>query len=326
MREALFIKRNAEKWKRYQKQRESDPDETARRFITLMDDLAYARTYYPKSKVTRWINGIAAGFYQEIYRKRRHKLARAFSFWKFDLPLLFRKHHGVLLFTLVLFLLFVAIGVFSSHSNPDFISAVLSPEYVEMTESNIKNGDPFGVYKDDNPFTMLVRIALNNIRVSFLTFMGGFTAGLFTLNILWSNGLMLGSFQYMFFAHELGWQSVVVIWIHGTIEIASLVIAGTAGFVVAKGILFPATYTRLQSFRNAVRDAAKILVALIPFFILAAFFESYITHKMSRTFESGVTGGLPVWVGFSILILSFLFICWYFIFYPIKLHKASLKK
>lgn len=323
MREAMFIKKNAAKWKKYQQGRSNDPDETARRFIDLMDDLAYARTYYPKSKLTRWINGIAAGVYQDIYRKRRNKLGKAFTFWKYDLPLLFGKHQGVLLFTFVTFLLFVIIGVFSSHSNPDFITAILSPEYVEMTERNISRGDPFGVYKDDNPFSMLVRIAVNNIRVAFLSFIGGFTAGIFTLKILWSNGLMLGSFQYLFFSHDLGLQSVLVIWIHGTIEIASLVIAGTAGFILAKGILFPATYTRLQSFRNAARDASGILVSLIPFFILAAFLESYITHRMSRTFETGGTGGIPEWVGGLILLLSFFIIGWYFIYYPIKLLRRS---
>ena len=137
---------------------------------------------------------------------------------------------------------------------------------------------------------------------------------------------MLGSFQYLFFANELGWQSVVVIWIHATIEIASLIIAGTAGFVLAKGIIFPETYTRMQSFRNAARDASKILVSLIPFFIIAAFLESYITHRMSKTFETGASGGLPVWTGSLVLLLSIALISWYFIYYPLKLSRATGQK
>ncbi len=57
MREAMFIKKNAEKWKNYQQQEPSDPDEASERFITLMDDLAYAKTFYPRSNVAKWING-----------------------------------------------------------------------------------------------------------------------------------------------------------------------------------------------------------------------------------------------------------------------------
>ncbi|MEO6584376.1 MAG: stage II sporulation protein M, partial [Ferruginibacter sp.] len=244
----MFIKKNADKWKAYQHELTDNPDEKGERFITLMDDLAYAKTFYPKSKVTRWINGIAASIYQNIYRNKKEKYSRLIDFWKYELPLLFKKYHMVFLFTTILFITFVCVGFFSSVQNPDFVRGVMGNSYVDMTEDNIAKGDPFGVYKDDNKFSMFVRIAVNNIRVAFTTFLGGFTLGLFTLRLLWSNGIMVGSFHYLFFSHGLGIKSVLVIWIHGTIEIWSIVIAGTAGFILGNGILFPGTYTRLQSF------------------------------------------------------------------------------
>ena len=198
MREAMFIKNNAEKWKEYQHSPTDNPDETAERFITLIDDLSYAKTFYPRSKVTRWVNGIAASIYQSIYQNKKEKYSRIFRFWKFELPLLFRKYHRIFLFTTVCFLIFVAIGVFSSMKDENFIRGVLGDNYVDMTEENISKGDPFGVYKDDNPFSMFMIIAFNNIKVSFLAFIFGFTLGIFTLLIMWQNGLMLGCFQYMF--------------------------------------------------------------------------------------------------------------------------------
>ncbi|RYF86875.1 MAG: stage II sporulation protein M [Chitinophagaceae bacterium] len=323
MREAMFIKKNLEKWTEYQQEKAADPDETAQRFITLIDDLSYAKTFYPKSKVTRWVNGLAAGIYQNIYRNKKEKYSRLVDFWKYELPMMFRKHHYTFLFTVLVFVLFVTIGVLASRSNPEFVRGVLGDEYVNMTEDNIANGDPFGVYKDDNPFTMFVRIAFNNIRVAFLTFIGGFSLGFFTLKILWSNGIMLGSFQYLFFANDLGIQSVLVIWIHGTLEIAAIVIAGTAGFVMANSILFPGTYTRLVSFKRGIKDAAKILIALVPFFIAASFLESYVTHLMSQTYDKQTNPGLPIWVSVIILTASLSFIVWYFIIWPIVLHKRG---
>jgi hypothetical protein len=218
MREAMFIKKNADKWKEYQHSPTDNPDETAERFITLIDDLSYAKTFYPKSKVTRWINGIAADIYQSIYQNKKEKYSRIFQFWKFELPLLFKKHQKIFLFTTLSFLLFVAVGVYSSIYNQEFIRGVLGDGYVDMTEENIAKGDPFGVYKDDNPFTMFVRIGFNNIKVAFLTFIGGFTLGFLTLKIMWDNGLMLGCFQYMFFLKGLGIKSILVIWVHGTLE------------------------------------------------------------------------------------------------------------
>src|SRR4051812_45675815 len=125
MREAMFIKKNAEKWKAYQQEKSPNPDETAERFITLIDDLSYAKTFYPRSKVTRWINGIAASIYQNIYRNKKEKYSRVFDFWKYELPLLFKKYHRVFLFTALLFSLFTAIGLFSAMHNPAFVRGVL---------------------------------------------------------------------------------------------------------------------------------------------------------------------------------------------------------
>lgn len=134
---------------------------------------------------------------------------------------------------------------------------------------------------------------------------------------------MLGSFQYLFFANGLGYKSILVIWIHGTIEISSIVIAGTAGFILARGILFPGTYERMASFKQGAKDAAKVLICLVPFFIVAAFLESYITHLMSQTFDKASNPGMPVWVSVMILALSLFLIIWYFIIWPIKLHRRG---
>lgn len=324
MREGMFIKKNVDRWNNYQHNQTSNPDETAERFVTLVDDLSYAKTFYPKSKVTHWINGIAAEIYQNIFQNKKEKYSRIFIFWKYELPLLFKKHHRVLLFSFLVFCLFVFIGVFSSMYDENFIRGVLGDNYVDMTEENIAKGDPFGVYKDDNPFSMFVRIAFNNTFVALLMVISGLLAGIGTLYFMWQNGLMLGCFQYMFFAKGLGLKSVMVIWIHGTIEILSLVIAATAGFIIALGILFPGTYSRMESFKRGVKDAMKIMVVLVPLFIVASFFESYVTHLMSNTFDKNNNAGLPVWASIIILTVSLLFILWYFVFYPIRLHKKRM--
>lgn len=323
MREGMFIKRNVDKWNSYQQQQTTDPDEIAERFVTLVDDLSYAKTFYPQSKVTRWINGMAADIYQSIYKNKKEKYTRVFTFWKYELPLLFKKYHPILLFTFLMFVCFVAIGVFSSIKDETFIRGVLGDAYVDMTEENIIKGDPFGVYKDENPFTMFVRIAMNNTFIAFLMAIGGLLAGVGTLYFMWQNGLMLGCFQYMFFAKGLGYKSVMVIWVHGTLEILALVIASTAGFIIAHGILFPGTYSRLNSFKTAVKDALKIMIVLVPVFILAAFFESYLTHLMSNTFDKQANAGMPIWVSGLILGSSLMFIAWYFVLYPNWLHKKN---
>ena len=325
MREAMFIKKNVDKWNQYQRSETNDPDETAERFVTLVDDLSYAKTFYPHSKVTKWINGIAANIYQSIYKNKKEKYSRVFTFWKYELPLIFRKYHKVLLFAFLLNLFFTLVGVWGSMHNEDFMRGALSPDYVDKTLDNIANGDPFGIYKSDNPFGTFIFIAMNNIFVAFLMAMGGLTLGIWTLISDWQNSIMLGAFQYLFFAHNLGAKSVLVIWIHGTLEILSFIIASTVGYIISQSILFPGTYDRLESFKKGVKEGLKIMIALVPIFIVAAFFESYVTHLMSNTYSKTKSAGLPVWCSIVILLSSLAFILWYFIFLPIRLHKNGYK-
>ena len=76
MREAQFLKQNAEKWKRYEQelQLQQDPDVFADRFIELTDDLAYARTFYSNSNTAKYLNGVASLFHQKIYRNKKERV------------------------------------------------------------------------------------------------------------------------------------------------------------------------------------------------------------------------------------------------------------
>jgi uncharacterized membrane protein SpoIIM required for sporulation len=66
--------------------------------------------------------------------------------------------------------------------------------------------------------------------------------------------------------------------LHGTIELSSIVIAAAAGFTMGNSLLFPGTYSRLESFKKGAVKGLKIVMGLVPFFILAGFIESFITR------------------------------------------------
>ena len=313
MREGQFIKQNLDRWEEYQQPTE-DPDEVAKRFTYLVDDLSYAKTFYPNSNTVKYINGIAAGIYLSIYKNKKEKKQRLITFWTTELPLVVRKRHRLLLFTFLFFIIFVILGVFSAYNDQTFVRSVLGDGYVDMTERNIATGDPFGVYKRGNEWSMFLQIAFNNIRVAFLCYSMGISAGVGTLYFLFKNGLMVGVFEYMFFHHNLGWQSLLVIFIHGTLELSAIVIAGFAGLTIGNSILFPGTYTRMQSLKFAAKDSVKIIISLVPVFIVAAFFEGFVTRHT----------GMPLWLSLTILLSSASFIVWYFVIYPIRVEKKCL--
>nr|WP_067053114.1 stage II sporulation protein M [Mucilaginibacter sp. L294] len=314
MREPLFVKQNAKKWEYFEQSATNDTDEIADNFIQITDDLAYAKTFYPKSKTTAYLNGLASKFHQSIYKNKSEKGNRFISFWQFELPILFKTYQKQIMYSFIFFIVFCLMGALSAKYDDNFVRLIMGDAYIDQTNANIAKGDPFGVYKSQGEVLMFFGIAANNIYVSLVTFAAGIIFSVGSVYFLLRNGLMLGSFQYYFFSKGLGMKSVLVIWIHGTLEISAIVIAGAAGLVLGNSLLFPKTFTRMVSLKKGAADGMKIAVGLVPIFIIAAFFESFVTRHTE----------MPVWLSSAILIGSLIFLVWYVVIYPNRIYKKTL--
>lgn len=317
MREAAFVKRNKEKWAVFENalsnKTEIAPDVLSDLYIEITDHLSYAKTFYGGSNTEFYLNGLASQAHRQIYKTKRESKNRILSFWKTEFPTMFYHHRRELLIAFLVFAFFTAVGAFSSANEGDFVRSILGDAYVNMTLENIENDDPMAVYKQMGEVNMFLGITINNITVAVYAFALGILLGIGTLYILLRNGIMLGSFQYFFFDKGLGWESVRTIWIHGTIEISVIIIAGCAGLVLANGMLFPGTFTRLESFRRGVINGLKIMLSTVPFFIIAGFLEGFVTRHTE----------MPDWLALLIIMGSLALIIFYYIVYPYQLHKKS---
>lgn len=311
MREALFIKKNKDRWLKTQRQPPAGPDEMAADFTQLLDDLAYAKTFYPSGKVTSFINTQAQKIYLDVYRNRKEESNRIITFWKYDLPLTIRKHHRVVFFSFIIFLIFFAIGFFASAKDDGMARSIFGDDYVDHTLENIEKGNPFGIYEHGNPVLSWLGLMIHNIRVSLLMFVSGIFCGIPSLYMEGHNAVMLGAFNQFFASRGFGIDFWLVVFVHGTLEITALIISAAAGFVMGKSFLFPGTIKRLQSFKAGAKDGVKMMIGLMPVFGLAAFFEGLITRLYNDI-------SLLTTV---IVTLSVLFVIWYFVIYPIRLGK-----
>lgn len=317
VKEISFLNQNAEKWQQFETlistKGNSDPDVMADLFIQITDDLSYSKTHFPKSKTTQYLNAVAARVHQEIYKNKKEKKSRIITFWKYELPYLFKKSHKQLLYSFLIFLIAMLIGIVSSAYDDSFVRLILGDSYVNMTLENIENGEPTAVYKSMNQVHMFLGITLNNIRVAFVCFALGLVFSFGTGMVLFYNGIMLGAFQYLFYSKGVLLPAMLVIWIHGTLEIAAIVISGCAGLVMGNSILFPGTYSRGVSFIQGAKQGVKIVIGLVPIFIAAGFLESFVTRYAQ----------MPLWLSLFIIIGSLAFLIWYFVIYPILLNKKS---
>ena len=317
MREAAFAKQNKDKWLRFESLLQGgeaiDPDELTTLYIELTDNLSYARTFYPGSQTLTYLNRLSVLAHQKIYTSKRESRNRFISFYTQEFPLFFSKYQRELMFSFLFFLLFAIVGAFSAATDDTFVRLIMGDGYVNMTLENIENDDPMAVYKDMTELNMSLAITINNIRVALFAFVFGIFLGLGTLFMLMRNAVMLGSFQYFFYEHDLLWESARTIWIHGTIEISVIIVAGCAGLVLGNSILFPGTYTRLQSFVNGAKDGLKILMSTIPFFIIAGFLEGFVTRHTE----------MPDWLAIMIIGSSLALIIFYYVIYPRKLKRKE---
>lgn len=311
MREAQFIKNNKDRWLSMQESPATHPDETANEFIQLVEDLGYSKTFYPDSGISTYLNTEASKRYLRLYKNSRQQKKRIIRFFVYEIPVVIGRYHYLLLVSFILFVLFLTIGFFSAWQDPGFVRRILGDGYVDMTENNIRAGAPFGVYGYGNELLSFAHIFINNLSVALRFFAGGILLGLPSLYMFMYNGIMIGSFEYLFYSNNLMGDSVLTIMIHGTIELSMIVVAFASGLVLAQSWLFPGTLTRLRALKTGARDGLVIAMANVPMLLLAAFFEGFLTRH----------SGMPVWLKLVIIVVSFAIIAGYFVVYPIILKK-----
>jgi len=317
VKEVTFINRNKKRWDEFEKTLKSpkSPDELADQFIQITDDLSFARTFYPGSQVIAYINRIALKTHQEIYRNKREKTGRLKTFFTREIPLVLYEARKPFLISLIIFVAAALLGTISALSDDSFVRLILGDSYVNETLNNIEKGDPMGIYGKTDQSAMFVMITANNIRVAFLAFLFGLFTHFGTGFLLFQNGVMVGSFLTFFFQKNLLATSILAIFIHGTLELSAITIAGGAGFMLANGLLFPGTYPRLHTFKEGVYKGTKVMIALVPVFIMAGFLESFVTRHYLT---------VPLIVNLLIIISSLALIVWYFVIYPAKVYRLTI--
>ena len=309
MKETDFIEKNKQKWQEFEKlsqNKTKDPDKLSELFVEITEDLSYAKTFYPKRSVRVYLNYLAQKVFLSFSKTKSTFLTTFLMFWKQNLPLEMYRSRKAFLTAFLFFFVAVLVGAVSSYIDPEFSRIILGDAYVDMTIDNINNGDPMAVYKQMNEGDMFLQITINNIRVAFLVFIMGIFFSVGSTFLLVSNGFMLGAFQYFFYIKGLLLTSFLVIWIHGTLEISAIVIAGAAGIVMGNGLLFPKTLTRTQSLQIHAKRGINILLGTVPLFIVAGFLEGYVTRHTE----------MPDVVKWLIILSSLAFILGYFVFYP----------
>lgn len=318
MRQAVFVKQNEKKWLTYENAVANlvslSADKVSEMYVHLTEDLAFAKANYSGSKLHTYLEDLTLKIHHHIYRNKPEKKSRFITFWTQELPFELKQSKKNILYAFIITAVGVCLGALSASNDTGFARMFLGDEYVNMTYENIESGDPMAVYKSMGETDMFFKITVNNIRVSLMAFAFGIIGSLGTAFILFQNGIMLGVFHWLFFSKGIFDDTILTIWIHGTLEISAIIIAGAAGLAMGNGLLFPGNFPRAYSFKKGARRGLKIVLSLVPFFVVAGFLESVVTRKTEW----------PLSVKMLIIAISLLIVITYLFVLPnLKTHESK---
>jgi uncharacterized membrane protein SpoIIM required for sporulation len=261
-------------------------------------DLAVIREDPSSAHFASFLNQLLARAHHIIYSGRGANPSQAVGFFRHSFPAMFQKYLGYCLIAFLLFAVSAVTGAAITYFDPDFEVNVLGPEMVDTIQHHKMWTHSIVAMKP----VASSGIMTNNMSVAFTTFALGITGGLGTLYMLISNGLLMGVIAMACRLAGMSLQLWSFVAPHGVLELPAIFIAGGAGLVLARGMLFPGVLPRRESIARAGVEGVKLLLGCIPILMVAGLIEAFVSPTgLAVGLKFALAGALFV------LLLTYLF-------------------
>ncbi|HLK34386.1 MAG TPA: stage II sporulation protein M [Terriglobales bacterium] len=236
-------------------------------------DLSTVREDPASRQISAYLNQLLGRAHNIIYMGRKANAAGIVQFFASTYPRIFREN---LVYPLTAFLIFLAAavaGMALCFSDPGFERYFLGGAMVDTIEQHRMWTHSIVSLK---PLASSF-ILTNNITVACTTFASGILAGLGTVYMLFFNGLLLGVIATACWQAGMSTQLWSFVAPHGVLELPAIFIAGGAGLLLARGLLFPGSLPRHDSLTEAGGKAVRLVLGAIPILVIAGFIEGYLS-------------------------------------------------
>ncbi len=276
----------------------SELQETALLYRQVAGDLSSLREDPSARAYTEHVNQLLARAHHIIYSNRGASFLGILRFLRDDYPVIFQRQFLYVLFSLAVLLSGALLGSVLTLARPEFMRHMLGPAMVatierhEMWTHSVVAVAP----------AMSGWLMTHNLTVCFLAYASGIVFGLGTLYLMFFNGLLLGVVGVACQQHGMALDLWSFVAPHGALELPSIILAGAAGFRLARGVLFPGLYRRRDSMADAGAEASRLVAGIVPLLAIAGTLEGFFSPSAA-----------PVWLKFLVgavlfsLLLSWLF-------------------
>lgn len=236
-------------------------------------DLATVREDVTSNQLSFYLNQLLGRAHNLIYMGHKQKISGLVRFYTETFPQVFRETFWQ---TFLAFLIFTVTGIATwavTIHDPAFAHRMLGPEMMatiekhEMWTKSIVTIKPLAASG----------IMTNNLAVCFTAFAMGVTAGIGTIYMMFTNGLLIGVIGAATWQAGMALQLWSFVAAHGALELPAIFISGGAGLEIARGMLFPGLLPRRESLALAGGRAARLMIGIIPMLVVAGVIEGFVS-------------------------------------------------
>ena len=236
-------------------------------------DLATVREDVTSSQLSFYLNQLLGRAHNLIYMGHKQKISGIVRFYGQTFPQVFRETFRQ---SLLAFLIFAATGMATwavTIHDPSFAHRLLGPQMMDTIEKKEMWTQSIVAIKP----LAASGIMTNNLAVSFATFAMGITAGIGTIWMMVTNGMLIGVIGAATWQAGMALQLWSFVAPHGVLELPAIFIAGGAGLEIARGMLFPGLLPRRESLALAGGRAARLVLGIVPMLIFAGIIEGFVS-------------------------------------------------
>ncbi|HEV2846674.1 MAG TPA: stage II sporulation protein M [Thermoanaerobaculia bacterium] len=282
---ARFVRLRRPLWDGFEKQLHSagdrlrglgygDLEEMALRYRQVLHDHALAGSRFPGTAAARRLRDLALEGTRRLTGERRERMG-VLGFFLRGFPAAFQRHLGAVGVATALFLLAAAWGMALGVLRPGLGLTILGPEAVQGLEEGRLWTE--SLVTTMPPALSSSGIATNNISVALMAWSGGILAGVLTLYVLLVNGLLLGTLVGVTMHYSMAGELLEFVSAHGPLEITLILVASAAGLAIGRAVVTAGDKPRSLALREAAMDALFVLLGCIPWFVILALVEVFVS-------------------------------------------------
>jgi len=236
-------------------------------------DLARARTHGVSKLIVQDLQNLITRSYSQIYQgSRKQEWQAVVDFYRWGFPAAVQQTAGYVALATGLFGVAALVAWWLAWSDPAFLTVMVPPQILSQVRDRqeLWMGSIVGI----EPFASS-SIMINNIKVSFTAIAGGMTAGLLTTYIMLLNGCLIGAIGTLVGQNDLAFPFWAFVFPHGSLELPAIFLAGGSGLLLARALLFPGRFRRVDALRYYGHQAAQLVYGIIPMLVIAGIIEGF---------------------------------------------------